>query len=226
MPFRSSNRSGPALKLPALQQPCRPPASSARRRRCVSVAAVCCNCVLGQIRELPCSAAASSRLDSRRARSMTPSSATCWRITTSASSCTPTTWAPGSSRTSAGCARLRPCSSLRPAAPATHTQHCLCCSALCEYHRGGGLLEQGLRDHGESVVLMGKNTMMKRSIRLYCERTGNEEWPGISESLVGNVGLIFTKGDLNEVRPPRSFSRPPTPTSFLFGLWPCTRGAG
>ena len=47
---------------------------------------------------------------------------------------------------------------------------------------------------------MGKNTMMKRSIRLFCERTGNEEWPGLVESLVGNVGLIFTKGDLNEVR--------------------------
>ena len=46
---------------------------------------------------------------------------------------------------------------------------------------------------------MGKNTMMKRSIRLFCERTGNEEWPGLVESLVGNVGLIFTKGDLNDV---------------------------
>ncbi|KAK9846328.1 hypothetical protein WJX81_001598 [Elliptochloris bilobata] len=61
-------------------------------------------------------------------------------------------------------------------------------------------IRRGLREHGESVVLMGKNTMMKRSIRLYCERTGNEEWPAVVESLVGNVGLIFTKGDLNEVR--------------------------
>lgn len=59
---------------------------------------------------------------------------------------------------------------------------------------------QGLRDHGESIVLMGKNTMMKRSIRLYCEKTGNDQWPGVIDSLVGNVGLIFTKGDLNEVR--------------------------
>ena len=47
---------------------------------------------------------------------------------------------------------------------------------------------------------MGKNTMMKRSIRLYCEKTGNDQWPGVIDSLVGNVGLIFTKGDLNEVR--------------------------
>ena len=129
LPFRSSSRSGPALKLAASQPPCRPPASSARRRRCASTAAVCCNCVLEQIRELPCSVAASSRLDSRCARSMTPSSATCWRPTTSASSCTPTTWAPGSSRTSAGCARPRPRSSLRPAAPATAR------SALFVLHR-------------------------------------------------------------------------------------------
>ena len=63
-----------------------------------------------------------------------------------------------------------------------------------------GVCLQGLRDHGESIVLMGKNTMMKRSIRLYCEKTGNDQWPGVIDSLVGNVGLIFTKGDLNEVR--------------------------
>ncbi len=67
---------------------------------------------------------------------------------------------------------------------------------------------------------MGKNTMMKRSIRLYCERTGNEEWPGISESLVGNVGLIFTKGDLNEVRPPPSFSCPPVASCCLSAHFP------
>ncbi len=58
---------------------------------------------------------------------------------------------------------------------------------------------QGLRDVGDSIVLMGKNTMMKRSIRLYCERTGDESWLGLTEILVGNVGLIFTKGDLAEV---------------------------
>jgi hypothetical protein len=33
---------------------------------------------------------------------------------------------------------------------------------------------QGLRP--ESVVLMGKNTMMKRSIREHSKRTGNTEW--------------------------------------------------
>ena len=60
--------------------------------------------------------------------------------------------------------------------------------------------EQGLRDVGDSIVLMGKNTMMKRSMRLYAERTGNESWNGLLDSLVGNVGLVFTKADLAEVR--------------------------
>ncbi len=57
---------------------------------------------------------------------------------------------------------------------------------------------QGLRP--KSVVLMGKNTMMKRSIRLYVEETGDEKWSVLLEHLVGNVGVIFTKGDLSDVR--------------------------
>jgi large subunit ribosomal protein LP0 len=64
-------------------------------------------------------------------------------------------------------------------------------------------------------VLMGKNTLMKRCIRLYCERTQDEKWPPILESLVGNVGLVFTKGDLAHVRSPTFtqdvFSCPPPP---------------
>ncbi len=74
---------------------------------------------------------------------------------------------------------------------------------LIPYSRGLSVLSaQGLRDVGESIVLMGKNTMMKRSIRLYAERTGNETWNNLLDSLVGNVGLIFTKADLSEVRLP------------------------
>jgi large subunit ribosomal protein LP0 len=59
-------------------------------------------------------------------------------------------------------------------------------------------VRRGLRAH--SVVLMGKNTLMKRCIRLYIEKTGNDKWTPLLEQLVGNVGLIFTKGDMNEVR--------------------------
>lgn len=53
---------------------------------------------------------------------------------------------------------------------------------------------------GHSKILMGKNTLLRRCIRLYCERTGNDHWLGLLDYLVGNVGLVFTQGDLNEVR--------------------------
>ncbi|CDP06275.1 unnamed protein product [Coffea canephora] len=46
---------------------------------------------------------------------------------------------------------------------------------------------------------MGKNTMMKRSIRVHAEKTGNGAFLNLIPLLVGNVGLIFTKGDLKEI---------------------------
>ncbi|CAN4098750.1 unnamed protein product [Withania somnifera] len=59
------------------------------------------------------------------------------------------------------------------------------------------MIRKGLR--GDSIVLMGKNTMMKRSIRIHAEKTGNNAILALISCLVGNVGLIFTKVDLKEV---------------------------
>lgn len=78
------------------------------------------------------------------------------------------------------------------------TARCISKLLLDSYTFRDGCL-QGLRDVGDSIVLMGKNTMMKRSIRLYCEKTGDDKWPALLDHLVGNVGLIFTKADLAEV---------------------------
>ncbi|CAK9164225.1 unnamed protein product [Ilex paraguariensis] len=58
-------------------------------------------------------------------------------------------------------------------------------------------IRHGLR--GESVVLMGKNTMMKRSVKIHAEKTGHTAYLSLVPLLVGNVGLIFTKGELKEV---------------------------
>ncbi|KAL9291008.1 putative ribosomal protein L10P [Arabidopsis thaliana] len=58
-------------------------------------------------------------------------------------------------------------------------------------------IRKGLR--GDSVVLMGKNTMMKRSVRIHSENSGNTAILNLLPLLQGNVGLIFTKGDLKEV---------------------------
>eukprot|EP01024_Parvocaulis_polyphysoides_P011314 TRINITY_DN13972_c0_g1_i1.p1 TRINITY_DN13972_c0_g1~~TRINITY_DN13972_c0_g1_i1.p1 ORF type:complete len:322 (-),score=82.33 TRINITY_DN13972_c0_g1_i1:245-1210(-) len=59
-------------------------------------------------------------------------------------------------------------------------------------------IRRGLRP--DSIVLMGKNTLMKRCIRLYCETNNDETWLPIVDYLVGNVGLIFTKSDLSGLK--------------------------
>lgn len=43
-------------------------------------------------------------------------------------------------------------------------------------------IRKGLR--GDSIVLMGKNTMMKRSIRLHAEKTGNDNLRKLEQLLV------------------------------------------
>lgn len=61
-------------------------------------------------------------------------------------------------------------------------------------------IRAAIRLMNDSTILMGKNTLMKRCFRLYMERTGDETWAPILPELVGNVGLVFTNGDLIETR--------------------------
>jgi len=51
---------------------------------------------------------------------------------------------------------------------------------------------------GKAVLLMGKNTMIRRAIRLNLNR--NPDWANILPLIFGNVGLVFTKNDLRQVR--------------------------
>ena len=51
-----------------------------------------------------------------------------------------------------------------------------------------------------SIVLMGKNTLMRKIISNYCQEKGNDEWMSLHELLVGNVGVIFTKDDVKDVK--------------------------
>lgn len=51
---------------------------------------------------------------------------------------------------------------------------------------------------GSAVVLMGKNTMMRKAIRGHVEN--NQALDKILPHIRGNVGFVFTKGDLNEIR--------------------------
>ncbi|KAL0281529.1 UNVERIFIED_CONTAM: hypothetical protein PYX00_002487 [Menopon gallinae] len=51
---------------------------------------------------------------------------------------------------------------------------------------------------GTAVVLMGKNTMMRKAIKGHIER--NQSLEKLLPYIKGNVGFVFTKGDLVEVR--------------------------
>lgn len=51
---------------------------------------------------------------------------------------------------------------------------------------------------GHAIVLMGKNTMMRKALRGHLDK--NPAVEKILPHLKGNVGLVFTKGDLTEVR--------------------------
>jgi len=51
---------------------------------------------------------------------------------------------------------------------------------------------------GKAVLLMGKNTMIRKAIRDHLEKT--PELESILPYVKGNVGFVFTNGDLSEVR--------------------------
>ena len=41
---------------------------------------------------------------------------------------------------------------------------------------------------------------MRKCITNYCKAKGDDTWMILSDKLIGNVGIIFTKGDLLETR--------------------------
>lgn len=57
-------------------------------------------------------------------------------------------------------------------------------------------IRQSLR--GQGVVLMGKNTMVRRALRTFV--TDSPEYERLLPFVKGNVGFVFTNADLKEVR--------------------------
>ncbi|KAK4273697.1 hypothetical protein QN277_017040 [Acacia crassicarpa] len=53
--------------------------------------------------------------------------------------------------------------------------------------------------HEDSVMVLGKNTLKRRSIKMDADSSGNKAFLNLPPLLVGNVGLIFTKADLREL---------------------------
>jgi len=60
---------------------------------------------------------------------------------------------------------------------------------------------------GQAVMLMGKNTLMRKAIRMHGER--QPKWLALLPVIVGNVGLVFTEGDLSNVRDVLTATRVP-----------------
>ncbi|KAH9603472.1 hypothetical protein KSS87_012548 [Heliosperma pusillum] len=75
-------------------------------------------------------------------------------------------------------------------------------------------IRKGLR--GDSVVLMGKNTMMKRTIKLHAEKSGNNDLLNLVTLLVvgapARVGLV---APIDVVVPPGNTGLDPSQTSFF-----------
>jgi len=59
-------------------------------------------------------------------------------------------------------------------------------------------IRRGIRD--TSAVLMGKNTMVRRALRVYAEKSGNDFWNKLAALLVGNVGIVFTSAPLVDIK--------------------------
>ncbi|KAK0632318.1 ribosomal protein L10-domain-containing protein [Immersiella caudata] len=57
-------------------------------------------------------------------------------------------------------------------------------------------IRQSLR--GQGVVLMGKNTMVRRALKTFCVDT--PEYERLLPFVRGNVGFVFTNGDLKDIR--------------------------
>lgn len=62
-----------------------------------------------------------------------------------------------------------------------------------------------------SVVLMGKNTMMRKIVNNYLQANPGHKFGLLLPLIKGNVGLVFTNGDLGAVRDVLEANRVPAP---------------
>eukprot|EP01126_Amoeba_proteus_P015218 TRINITY_DN167_c0_g1_i1.p1 TRINITY_DN167_c0_g1~~TRINITY_DN167_c0_g1_i1.p1 ORF type:complete len:322 (-),score=69.44 TRINITY_DN167_c0_g1_i1:50-1015(-) len=60
---------------------------------------------------------------------------------------------------------------------------------------------------GRGVLLMGKNTLMRKAIKMHL--TEHPEWESLLSHIKGNIGMVFTKESLQTIRPKLLESRVP-----------------
>ena len=64
---------------------------------------------------------------------------------------------------------------------------------------------------GEAVVLMGKNTMMRKVVSAYLAKNPGHPYEMLLPKIMGNIGFVFTNGDLGKVRELIEDNRVPAP---------------
>jgi large subunit ribosomal protein LP0 len=86
---------------------------------------------------------------------------------------------------------------------------------------GSNQLQLTRRDlRGRAEILMGKNTMMRKIIREYVEENPDSPVAHLEEQCRGNVGFVFTNGDLTKVRETLESNVRPAPAR-VGGVAPC-----
>ena len=64
---------------------------------------------------------------------------------------------------------------------------------------------------GTAEILMGKNTLMRKVLKIFLEKNPNHHYQAIMPKLMGNVGFVFTNADLPKVRDMILANRIPAP---------------
>ena len=77
---------------------------------------------------------------------------------------------------------------------------------------------------GRATLLMGKNTLVKKCMRSYIEKTGDDKWEALLDHLVLNVGILFCEQDLaGTFYSSVDVCVPPLPHFILLRMFPAPR---
>jgi large subunit ribosomal protein LP0 len=71
--------------------------------------------------------------------------------------------------------------------------------------------ETRIKMRGKAEILMGKNTLIRKVLKDFMEEHPKHPIGVIDEKIAGNVGLVFTNGDLGEIRDIILSNRVPAP---------------
>lgn len=79
-------------------------------------------------------------------------------------------------------------------------------------------VRMGLR--GQAEVLMGKNTLIRKVVTNYLKKHPGHPYEALLPKIRGNIGFVFTNGDLPEIRQGLESNRVPAPAR-VGSLAPC-----